>query len=173
MSEIYLREITRDDLIRIQVWHNDKNLYDTLGETSRFVNQETVVEWFNQYQLNRQTQIRLAICLKENNHHIGNVNLIHMDRISQQAEFHIFIADPAERGQSHGYHATQLCLAHAFNDQNLNRIYLYVLPSNTAAINIYKKCGFQQEGICRQATFKKGQFHDLILMSLLKDEWQC
>ena len=67
--------------------------------------------------------------------------------------------------------ATSMIIDHAFLDLNLNRIQLRVKPSNASAVALYKKCGFQQEGILREAIYKDGYYEDLIMMSLLKKDY--
>ena len=55
---------------------------------------------------------------------------------------------------------------------NLNRIELSVLKNNLRAINFYKKIGFKEEGINRQAIYKNGEFVDVIIMGILKEDFQ-
>lgn len=55
---------------------------------------------------------------------------------------------------------------------NLHRIGLSVFPFNTRGICCYEKCGFQHEGRKREALFKHGQYHDLMIMGLLVCEYQ-
>jgi L-amino acid N-acyltransferase YncA len=40
------------------------------------------------------------------------------------------------------------------------------------AIIVKKKVGFRQEGVMRQALFRQGRYHDVILMGILKDEYR-
>ena len=48
---------------------------------------------------------------------------------------------------------------------------LKVMVDNAPAIKLYEKCGFQNEGVMRKSVFKKGQFVDQIMMSILKEEY--
>ena len=57
-----------------------------------------------------------------------------------------------------------------FEMMNLNRIHLDVFPENERAIRCYEKVGFAIEGRTREAIFKHGGYHDLILMSVLVGE---
>jgi diamine N-acetyltransferase len=54
----------------------------------------------------------------------------------------------------------------------MNRLWLLVLENNEPAKNLYKKMGFVNEGVQRQAIFKEGQYHDYIMMSLLRGEYE-
>ena len=53
---------------------------------------------------------------------------------------------------------------------NLHRVELKVLASNERAQHVYEKCGFSKEGIIRKAVYKNGEFVDLLLYGILKDE---
>jgi RimJ/RimL family protein N-acetyltransferase len=49
---------------------------------------------------------------------------------------------------------------------------LTVSTPNYGGIRAYENAGFKKEGIMRNACFRDGQFHDKIMMSILKDEWE-
>ena len=48
---------------------------------------------------------------------------------------------------------------------------LTVSEPNIAGIRSYDKAGFKKEGVLRKACFRNGYFHDKIVMSILKEEW--
>ncbi len=169
---IYLREITQQDLATINRWRHDREIISELGETFRYINMETEAQWLQDYCQHRHQQIRLAICKQDNDQHIGNVYLLNINRIVRSAEFHIFIGETGCQGRGYGKQATLQCLQHGFFDQNLNRISLKVLTTNKRAIKMYEKCGFVQEGIAKQSTFKNGQYVDLLQMALLREDYQ-
>jgi RimJ/RimL family protein N-acetyltransferase len=64
----------------------------------------------------------------------------------------------------------RLLVKHGFETLNLNRIYLQVFANNPRAIRAYEKAGFIHEGRKRQAEFRDGQYIDVLLMSILRDE---
>ena len=51
----------------------------------------------------------------------------------------------------------------------IKRIQLGVTASNTPAIHLYEKLGFEKEGLRRRGMFKNGRFYDTWLMGLLLD----
>ena len=113
-----------------------------------------------------QTEIQLAICLKEGDRHIGNVHLTEIDWVSRHAEVGIFIGETQHRSNGYGQQALRLLLRHAFHDLGLHRVYLTVLDDNQRAIRAYEKCGFVVEGKLRRHAYKRGQFRDLIFMGV-------
>lgn len=59
-----------------------------------------------------------------------------------------------------------------FNEMNMNKIKLHVFSFNERAKRVYEKIGFKVEGILRQELFREGRYHDVIVMGLLKSEWE-
>jgi RimJ/RimL family protein N-acetyltransferase len=47
-----------------------------------------------------------------------------------------------------------------------------VFENNPRAIRAYEKAGFVHEGRLRQAEFKDGKYIDILVMSILKDEFK-
>ncbi|MBB4405737.1 ribosomal-protein-alanine N-acetyltransferase [compost metagenome] len=79
----------------------------------------------------------------------------------------------ARTGLGHGSaFLRQICRA-VFAFQDIGRFWLDLLPSNVRARNVYQRIGFIQEGTMRQALrLKDGSREDLVLMSLLREEWR-
>jgi RimJ/RimL family protein N-acetyltransferase len=61
----------------------------------------------------------------------------------------------------------QRAVAWAEANPIVKRLELDVFTVNSRAVHIYKKVGFQEEGIKRQVYFKDGQFVDAILMAII------
>ena len=59
----------------------------------------------------------------------------------------------------------------AFNNMNLQRVELTVLDNNTRAKHLYEKCGFTYEGRKRKAKYKDGKFVDMLMYSILREEF--
>ena len=56
---------------------------------------------------------------------------------------------------------------------NLNRIELEVTDDNPRAIRCYEKVGFEREGARRQAQFRSGSYQDLIIMAILRENFEA
>jgi len=166
--KVYLRALSQDDLDRVLQWHNDPELYASLGGHFRYVSREAEAEWMRR-RVQAPDEVNLAICLSDPAEHIGNIYLRNIDWVARNAELHIFIASPAHRGKGHGASAVALMVKHAFEDLSLMRLYLQTLASNSAAIKSYEKCGFVTEGRLRRHAFKSGKFEDMLFMGLCRE----
>jgi RimJ/RimL family protein N-acetyltransferase len=91
---------------------------------------------------------------------------------SQVAWLAIGIGDPDYRNKGYGSDALSLTVNYGFRELGLYRISLTVFSYNTRAIRTYEKYGFVHEGAQRQALYRDGQRHDILVMGLLRPEWE-
>ncbi|BBP87367.1 GNAT family protein, partial [Bacillus safensis] len=61
--------------------------------------------------------------------------------------------------------------AFAFDTLELNRLELEVFSHNPRAFRSYEKAGFQYEGKRRQALYFNGTYSDVIIMGILREEY--
>jgi len=136
-----------------------------------YIAKEVDENWYDNYLQNRQQNKRLVIVDSDEEIAIGTIQLTNIHPINRSAEYSVMIGNKGYWGKGAGLTATLEILNHGFNDLNLNRIYLTVLVENERAIKLYSKAGFVEEGREREAIFKNGRFHDLILMSVLRKDF--
>lgn len=106
------------------------------------------------------TSIFLAILVKDNKKHIGNIKLSNFDWISRTAELGILIGDSANQGKGYAKESCELLISHAWNELNLSKVWLTVFSGNTQAIGLYEKLGFIQEGRQKNQVYVQGQMMD-------------
>lgn len=167
---ITLREINRADLLLINKWRNNEKLIEFLGANHLFITKEIDDKWFDDYLTKRKENVRCAIL--EDDRMVGVVYLTSIDRINRSAEYHIMIGADMDRGKGYGYQGSLLILKHAFEDLNLNRVQLTVLENNEPAVKMYEKLGFKKEGLLRETVFKKGEYKNQLIMSMLFEEYK-
>lgn len=112
-----------------------------------------------------------AICLKENDQHIGNLSLQQISLKNRSAEFAILIGDPCAYGKGIGYEAGKLLLNYAFHTLELHRIHCGTHTDNVGMQKLALKLGFTQEGKRRDAIFKNGEFADIVEYGLLYNDY--
>lgn len=168
-ERISLRPIEREDLVRYVRWINDREV-TTYLYTFLPMNIEDEEEWYER-QRKDETSLNLAIVLNIGAKHIGSIGLHKINYREQQAELGIMIGDKGEWGQGYGREAIELLLEFAFTELNFHRIYLQVFAEHAAAQRCYRHCGFQEEGRLRDATFRRGRFQDMLIMSVLRPEY--
>lgn len=103
---------------------------------------------------------------------IGNCSFFDINWRNRSTEFGILIGEKAYWNQGYGTEAVRLLLKLGFETFNLNRIYLRVFETNPRAIRAYEKAGFIQEGCQRQGEYQNGRYIDVLVMSILREEWR-
>lgn len=166
-----LRELERKDLPIINRWRNDAELIALLDAPFRYINLDVDMKWFDGYMSNRGNAVRCAITKENDDTILVLVSLVSINYMNQSAEFHIIIVDKENQGQGMGTFAVNEMLKHAFYNMNLQRVELTVLEDNERAKHLYEKCGLVYEGRMRQAKFKSGKFLDMLLYSMLRQEY--
>ena len=165
---IYLRKLEESDLDRTWEWINDPDIFNAIGVHVP-VSKAAQKRWFAELDAS-SLKIVFAICLKEQDKHIGNVSLDLIDYRHRNARLSIFVADPELRGGNVGTRAIRLLIEYAFDFLNLHRLYCKTTAGNEKILNFYKKLGFKIEGQLREHEYIKGQYVDKVMLGLLKDD---
>ncbi|BBB91930.1 MAG TPA: GNAT family protein [Methylomusa anaerophila] len=74
------------------------------------------------------------------------------------------------RGKGTMTEALSLFSSYLFALYPIPRLQITCMAGNIASSRVAEKCGFKHEGTLRKATFNRGQYHDLELFSLLREE---
>ncbi len=172
-ERIRFRRAEKDDLPLFMVWINDPDVTEGLALYLPMGMWEEE-EWFSGLSKRSQAERPLTVEIRdgENWRAIGNVSVFNIDSVAHSAEVGIMLGDKSIWNQGYGTETMRLLLKHGFETLNLNRIQLYVYAENRRAIRTYEKVGFVHEGRKRQALFKHGKYQDILIMSVLREEWE-
>lgn len=167
MSErIYLRALEPDDYkVSIQ-WRKDDEIWDMLGGTKHFVSSAYEKQWVEKTIFDSK-DIKLAICLKEDDRYIGNVYMTNIDQVRQSCHSHVLIGNKDYWGKGIAQEALRLFCDYMFKERNMHRIQAIVLESNIQSLKMHQKCGYRIEGLMRDSVFKEGKFQNQYILSLL------
>ena len=107
---------------------------------------------------------------QESRDNINNARL-NIDNINKKAEYAICMRTKA-MGKGLSRMATDEILKIAFDELNLNKVYLYVSKDNIRANKFYQKYNFILEGEFKEDMFIKGEFKDINWYRILKSEYK-
>ncbi|MFX0042510.1 MAG: GNAT family N-acetyltransferase [Candidatus Hodarchaeota archaeon] len=154
-------------------WINDPDITQYLL-SFKPITKEMEEEWFESLK-DKENNFLFSILILQNDGTeklIGNCGIHEIDWKNRVGECGIMIGEKSEHGKGYGTEAMELLVNYGFNTLNLNRLQLSVYDFNISAIKSYKKVGFIEEGRKRKAHFVNGDYHDLIIMGLLNEEWK-
>ena len=102
---------------------------------------------------------------------IGFAELFWIEWANGSGRIELGIGDIEDRRQGFGTEALKMLLRYTFAELNLYRLSADVPEYNSAAIRLFKKCGFVEEVRRRQAVNRYGRRWDLIQMGILHRDW--
>ena len=172
-ERVFLRAGERSDLENFVRWLND-------AETSSFLSMRAPMsvameeQWFTRMLEHQgKDQFHFVMCRLEDGQPLGTIGLFDLDYVNGSAGIGIAIGEKSLWGQGLGTDAMNALLDFGFCQLRLERLWLEVYDYNARGRRSYEKCGFVFEGTERHAIFKGGAYHDVHLMSVLRDEWQA
>lgn len=151
-----IRKLIYDDLLFL---NEVRNLYceEYLHDSRKFSIEETI-NWYNKY--NPDYYI-----IEIDGKSIGYFRISNYSKLNKNlyigADIH-----PEFKGKGYGFLAYKKFIPELFNNYSLHKIYLEVLSTNKIAISLYKKLGFEVEGIKKEDVLKNNKFVDSIIMSI-------
>lgn len=103
---------------------------------------------------------------------VGRCGLFEVDELARHAEVGLSILSP-HQGKGHGQDVLRVLLGYAFRSRNLQRVHLQTLGSNAPALRAYRAVGFVEEGRLRSHAWVEGAYDDMVLMAVLRSEWEA
>ncbi len=175
-DQIRLRAVEKEDLPFFVKWLNDPEVRRGLALTMPLSLAEEE-EWFANMLKQSPFEHPLAIEIQPNPKKeewifVGNCGFIGIDWQNRLAEMGIHIGEKEYWNQGFGTKAILLLMKHGFENLNLHRLWLRVFETNQRAIRSYENAGFTLEGKYREAQYFEGKYVDVMIMSVLRTEWQ-
>jgi RimJ/RimL family protein N-acetyltransferase len=176
-ERIRFRAVEQADLESLARWINDPEVRRGIG----FYLPGSLADeqnWFEEMRSKPPVERNLAIDARELDvdgnetwQLIGTWSFFNFDQRNASAEFGIMIGEKAYWDRGYGTEAVGLLVKHGFDTLNLHRIFLRVFETNQRAIRAYEKAGFTHEGLQRKAEFREGKYIDVLVMSILRQEY--
>jgi ribosomal-protein-alanine N-acetyltransferase len=191
-DRVALRPPEREDLDAVQRWMNDPELWRPALDA--FPMNGDLAEEFFETTLTTEDDVKLVVCVDDqreataqtsgeaassvddSDEPVGMVSLTASqygptatDRArSMELAYHL---DPDFHGEGYGSEAAELVVEYGFTDLNLNRIEAEAGAFNDASQALLESLGFQREGARRDAAYYRGDYYDMVLYGLLREEW--
>jgi len=107
------------------------------------------------------------VALNDANEVVGWCDVVRIDQESFRHAWRLGMGLlSAVRGRGVGRRLAEAAIA-AARERGAERIELEVFASNTRAIALYEKLGFEREGVKRRARKVDGEYDDIVLLALL------
>ena len=169
-ERIVLRPMAAGDADAMWADSHDAEITHFTGTHTDFEYHQ-VVTWCST-RAEQPDRLDLAVTDRATGDWLGEAVINDWDRDNRSCSFRIALSAPA-RDRGIGTEATRLLVDYVFDeidDPPVNRVSLEVYDYNPRGLAVYEKVGFRPEGVLRQALLWQGEFHDAIVMSLLRSD---
>lgn len=166
-EDITLRAIEEEDLELLREMMNDPEIDKMTGSSGLPVSKKDQKKWYDNL---TNKDVRLVIETEEHGA-IGVVMLTDIDYRNSTAQFHSKLATSKNiRGKGYGTKATYALVRYGLLEMNLHLIYSHIIEYNKPSQRVKEKCGFKKDGVLRDRAYKNGQYYDVTVWSVTKDD---
>lgn len=167
LEDYNLRPLTEDDLATVLTWRNSERIRSNMY-ADHVIKSDEHRAWFTR-------TVKDASCRYLVLEHLGQpIGLSYVTDIdctngTCMWGFYVGAAD-APRGS--GTVMGCLSMNYIFEQEELRKVCGEVLDFNKPSQKLFGRLGFAKEGCRRQHVIKNGSYIDVVLFSLLADEWR-
>ena len=113
-----------------------------------------------------------AVVLKESGKMIGTAGYTTIDEKHRRAEIG-YVLHPDFWGKGIAAEAAEALLAFGFREMRLHRIEAHYMVENTRSRRVMEKCGMHFEGVLQGSMFVKGEYRDIGICAILREEYDA
>lgn len=168
-ERVYLRPLERSDIG--EGWHDWIN--DPFNNVRLWTpypqNLESMEAYFEANQ--PPNAVMFAVCDRSNDRLVGNARLSEFNWVHRSCNYGRLIG-PEFQGMGFGSDALLHLLRYGFYSLGMNRIWSSAWIDNEISLASNRKMGMVEEGVLRQFVFKGGQFHDAVVLAMLREDFE-
>ena len=165
-KNVNLKVMEKEDLPLIAEWFSSPEVfgeYNTLRQMSK-----TEAEKMFESPL----ELKPFIIEKKEGNKIGFVSHFYvLHPAARQLEIG-YVLLPSERGKDYCTEAVNIMVDYLFLSKESRRIQAQTDLRNVASQKVLEKVGFKKEGTLRKNFFRRGEWRDTYLYSILREEWK-
>lgn len=170
-KRIYLRPFKQQD---IEPWVEHANNFDYRGDYLPLLitNQVEIIRKFSENGLLSEDYGHLLICENETNRMLGYIVYFKTTHYMVGLEVGYVIFNPADRGKGYCSEALALMTEWLFLSKRIMRLQATVDVDNIGSRKAAEKCGYIYEGTLRMAIFSRGEYKDIVMLSITRPEFE-
>tara|TARA_B110000014_G_C20102504_1_gene579045 strand:+ start:522 stop:1040 length:519 start_codon:yes stop_codon:yes gene_type:complete len=164
-KNVSFRSLEKNDLSILKDWRNSENIRKTTREY-RLLNMINQQKWFENLHLTVPPKDIMFGIMKKNNL-IGVTGLTYIDWKNKHAEISIYLKLKNWQKTKEAKETIEILKKYAFDELNLHRLWVEIFAIATENRALFKQMKFQEEGILKEKLWRKGQWWDSIVCSII------
>lgn len=165
------RFLKKTDISYFNKWINDEEVIRySLTKFHKIKSKEEIENWFSTMLVDDNC---FSVGMENlDGELIGHVGIAGINTVDKNGEYFIFIGNKKSWGKGIASQATKDIVDLGFKVLGLHRILLTASSANKGALKAYRKAGFRDEGIMREAFYRNNEFSNKVFMGILRSEWE-
>jgi len=168
-KNVNLRVMEKEDLPLFQEWLNNPKFMGEYAPPTQ--SSRTELEKVNEA---NPFELKFFIIEKKDGSKIGYVfhlNMLTYFIMGKLLEIGYAVL-PSERGRGYCTEAAQLMVDYLFLSKDIARIQATTHTKNVISQKVLEKVGFKREGTLRKPALIRGEWTDMFIFSILREEWK-
>ena len=173
---VALRALEREDLTVLHKWQNDEEIMRLARSFPDHVISKEALEAEFARELKGEDTGRRAYIIEEKSSRkpVGwaTIRIHQFQRRMTAADVGLALGERTAWNKGYGTETAKLLLDEVFRQLNLHRAEWWTYAENNVSVQLAKKLGFKEEAHLRDAVFFDNRYHDLVVLGLLKQEFE-
>jgi len=169
MAQAILNPLRMEDLDDIMMWINDPEVTKNFNIIDREISREEEHSYLENI-IKSENDFGYSIRTEEGEY-LGNVSIYNIHWPSNHGQLGIIIGNTDHWGEGYAQSAVKEVLQKAFIDLKLHKVWLVAWEENEKNIHMYKKLGFQEEGLLKDQYLLNGVYHNMVSMAMLENDF--
>jgi ribosomal-protein-alanine N-acetyltransferase len=102
---------------------------------------------------------------------LGTIGIFRIDEVHGHGEVGFWLV-PGARGRGIASRAVRLATSFGFDSLGFHRVEMTTTADNAPTRSLGARVGFLEEGVMRERNFERGRRVDIVMLAVLKSEWQ-
>ena len=175
-NKLVIRLIEKKDLELLRQHRNDFKTWHNLTDINLIYKEQQESWYMNLIQDRTKKYFMVSGWVNNNNivtkEDIGFIRIDEIDALNRSARIGCDVFK-SFRTQGFGTKIMDLACSYGFDYLNIHRLWLLVVEYNISAISVYKKTGFIQEGVQKQALYRDGKYYNYLMFSYINPKELC
>jgi RimJ/RimL family protein N-acetyltransferase len=166
-NNYFIRAIEEKDLELIQRWRNHPTTLPYVREY-RIMSLPHIKKWYESIVTSDKFEMFI---MQDKEIPIGVCGLTYINWQNRHADLHLAIYHNNEWvDKEYAPEFFKIITAYAFEEMNLNKLYVEVYENDSKKIDFFESLNFQKDAVLREHYFHKGRYLNSYIYSLLRRE---
>lgn len=168
-DRIYIRAYEEEDVALKVKWMNDPKVIQMLNSPFP-ISKVATKKWLHNMYAD-SSRMEFIVCMKDTDEIIGYTGFRDVNYKNKNAESYTGIGNTDYWGKGLGKEIKVTVINYIFGVHDMNKIYTQVRVGHDRNLRLNESIGFVKEGVLRQHIYNRGQFKDVVVQGVLKEEF--